>query len=183
MRASEGAPTVLAAVMTYNRKDVLRRCLAAIRAQTLSPSGVLLLDNGCTDGTAEIVARDFPEVRVHRTGENLGSAGAIREALRVALETAPDYVWFFDDDVIADPACLEILLREMRSLEPDVRVGVLRPMVRDPRTGEVGGGATPHAALLSGAMVRDVGLPPGETFMELSDHIYSAMIRRRGYLI
>jgi len=183
VRANGGPPTVLAVVMTYNRREVLRRCLEAIRAQTLRPAGVQLLDNGSTDGTIEMVASDFPEVRVHGTGENLGSAGAIREALRVALETAPDYVWFFDDDVVAHPSCLEILLREIRSLEPDVRVGVLRPMVRDPHTGEVGGGATPHGALLSGAMARVVGLPPGDTFMELSDPIYNAMIRKHGYQI
>lgn len=176
-------PNVLAAVMTYNRHALLRRCLRAIGEQTLRPRSVLLLDNGSTDGTVEMVRTEFPEVQVHQTGENLGSAGAIREALRVALEAEPDYIWFFDDDAVPFPSCLETLLREMQSLEQDVRLGALRPMVRDPRTGEVGGGATPHAALLSGAMAREVGLPPAETFMELSDRTYNEMMRKRGYEI
>ncbi|HEU4760634.1 MAG TPA: glycosyltransferase, partial [Dehalococcoidia bacterium] len=103
------APTVLAVVMAYNRRDPLRRCLDAIRHQSQPPTGVLVLDNGSTDGTSEMLAREFPNVRVHQTGENSGSAGAIREALRVALEAAPDYIWFFDDDVVPYPACLETL--------------------------------------------------------------------------
>jgi len=107
----------------------------------------------------------------------------MHEALRLALKAAPDYVWLFDEDVAPYPACLETLVREMGSLEPEVRIGALRPMVRDPRTGNVGGGGTSHAALLSGVMVREVGLPPMETFIELSDHIYNAMVRRHGYEI
>lgn len=176
-------PVIVAAVMTYNRMESLRRCLQRIRAQTVPASHILVVDNASTDGTREMLSSEFPEVRIYRTGENLGCAGAMREALRLALDLRPDYIWFFDDDVIADPACLETLLRGMQTLERDRRIGVLRPMVRDPESGDVVGGGTSHASLLRAEMVRIVELPQAELFIELSDRTYNTQIRRSGFEI
>jgi GT2 family glycosyltransferase len=161
----------------------LRRCLDGIRNQTVVPAEILVVDNASTDGTDRMLAEEYPEVRVHRTTENVGCAGAMHESLRVALELEPEYVWFFDDDVVPDPACLETLLREIRVLERERRVGVLRPMVRDPQTGDVAGGGISHGALLRGEMVATVGFPLAALFIELSDHTYNLRIRQHGYEI
>lgn len=176
-------PAVVAAVMTYNRKAMLRRCLDAIRGQTTTPSMILVLDNASTDGTARMLADEFPEVTVLPMSENLGCAGAMRELLHHARALPADYIWFFDDDVIADPGCLETLLREMQTLERDQRIGALRPMVRDPESGDVVGGGTSHASLLRVEMVKTVELPRAELFIELSDRTYNMEIRRAGFEI
>jgi len=174
---------VVAAIMTYNRRDSLRQCLDGIRGQSIIPGTVLVVDNASTDGTDQMLAQDFPEVRVHRSAENVGCAGAMHESLRLALALRPEYIWFFDDDVVADPHCLETLLKEMRLLEADARVGVLRAMIRDPRTGEVAGGGLSHGALLRAEMVSAVGFPLAPLFIELSDDTYNARIRQQGYAI
>lgn len=176
-------PAVVAAVMTYNRKEMLRRCVQAIRAQTTPPSMILVLDNASTDGTARMLADEFPEVTVLPMSENLGCAGAMRELLQYARTLPADYIWFFDDDVIPEPQALERLYDEMRLLERERRVGVLRPMVRDPHSGVVGGGGISHASLLRQEMVRSVALPPAELFIELSDHSYNRLIRQAGFEI
>ncbi|MGQ0568388.1 MAG: glycosyltransferase [Armatimonadota bacterium] len=187
MNASSPTPRVVAAVMTYNRKETLRRCLQSIRAQTTLPAAVLVVDNASTDGTAEMLAQEFSEMAVHRTAENTGCAGAMHESLRIALTMSPDYIWLFDDDVIALPNCLETLVREMRSLERDRRIGILRGMFRDPNSEEtVGsgtGGGMSTAGLLRAEMVAALELPRSELFIELSDHHYNAMVRRAGYEI
>ena len=174
---------VVAAIMTYNRRDSLRLCLDGVRGQSITPGTVLVVDNASTDGTDQMLAQDFPEVRVHRSAENVGCAGAMHESLRLALALRPEYIWFFDDDVVADPHCLETLLKEMRLLEADARVGVLRAMIRDPRTGEVAGGGLSHGALLRAEMVSAVGFPLAPLFIELSDDTYNARIRQQGYAI
>lgn len=178
-----GAPRIVTAVMTYNRRDLLRRCLQGIGAQSRPSGVVLVVDNASTDGSAEMLAREFPHVLVHRTGENLGCAGAMHEALRLALTMDPEYIWFFDDDVVPAPTCLEALLAEARRLERERRLGVLRMMIRDPQSGEVAGGGISSGSLLRVEMVRAVGLPRSELFIELSDHTYNALIRKSGYEI
>lgn len=176
-------PVVVAAVMTYNRHDQLRQCLEGIRAQSVPPSKVLVIDNASTDGTGQMLSQEFPEVQVYRTSENLGCAGAMHEALRLAVALNPDYIWFFDDDVLPYPNCLDTLLRDIQVLERERQVGVLRPMVRDPKTGDIVGGGISHGALLRTEMVRAVGFPRAELFIELSDKSYNLAVRRRGYEI
>jgi len=177
-----GAGTV-AAVMTYNRRDSLRRCLQAIRDQTTPPAEILVIDNASTDGTEAMLSAEFPEARVLRTSENTGCAGAMEEALRFALTFAPEYIWFFDDDAIPVRSCLETLSREIRTLERERRVGVLRPMIRDPQTGDLVGGGMSHGALLRADMVAAVGYPHANLFIELSDHSYARLLRQAGYEI
>ncbi len=142
---------------------------------------MLVVDSASTDDTPRMLAAEFPEVRVHRTAENVGCAGAMHESLRLALALQPEYIWFFDDDVVPEPHCLETLLKEMRLLEADRRIGVLRAMVRDPRTGDVAGGGISHGALLRAEMVATVGFPLAPLFIELSDHTYNLRIRQHGY--
>jgi GT2 family glycosyltransferase len=174
---------VVAAVMTYNRRDTLARCLRAIRAQTTAPSVVLVVDNASTDGTPEMLAHDFPEARVMRTAENLGCSGAMHVALREARALAPDYVWLLDDDAIPFPHCLERLLEEAGRLDPEARIGALRPMIQDPHNGQVKGGGISCGGLLRGEMVATVPLPLSELFIELSDHAYNMFVRRAGWRI
>ena len=94
-------------VCTFQRADILPRCLIAATSQTLAPSSyeVIVMDNGSTDHTRAIVER-FPEVRYlycpFRGLSQARNAGA--EAAR-----AP-FVTYIDDDAIAAPDLLEQVL-------------------------------------------------------------------------
>ena len=57
-------PAATAVVSTWNKKDDLRENLEGLMAQSLPFAGIVVVDNASTDGTAEMVARDFPEVRL-----------------------------------------------------------------------------------------------------------------------
>lgn len=169
--------------MTYNRRESLRRCLQAIRGQTLVPKKVLVIDNASTDGTDKMLSDEFPDVAATRTQENLGCAGAMHEALRHTLRLHPEYIWLFDDDAIAAPTCLEILYREIQILQRERRVGILRPMMQDPVTGKVRGGGISCGGLLRAEMVATVTYPYADLFIELSDYSYVRAVRRAGYEI
>ena len=60
------APDALAVsvlIVTYKNVDVTRRCLeSVVRAVAGKAYEVLALDNGSGDGTAEMIAREFPSV-------------------------------------------------------------------------------------------------------------------------
>ena len=50
-------------VPTYNRKQLVRRALESIRRQTLQPFEVIVVDDGSTDGTFEMLESEYPEFR------------------------------------------------------------------------------------------------------------------------
>lgn len=102
--------SVWAIVVTYNRKELLKECLDALRVQTHQPDHVLVVDNASTDGTVAMVRELYPEVEVLALPENVGCAGGNHEALKRAYEGPADWFWVMDDDTIASPSALEELL-------------------------------------------------------------------------
>jgi GT2 family glycosyltransferase len=67
---------VTASVIAWNDRAYLLRCLASLVAQRGVALRIFVVDNGSTDGCAEAVRRDFPEVAILSPRENLGYAGA-----------------------------------------------------------------------------------------------------------
>lgn len=109
---------ILAVVVTYNRKDLLQRCLSAITAQTRACDDIVVVDNGSTDGTAEMLAESWGNrVQAHLLSPNIGSAGGYSAGVRIAYAQKADFIWLMDDDVIPDPDALEKLLQADRLLE------------------------------------------------------------------
>jgi rhamnopyranosyl-N-acetylglucosaminyl-diphospho-decaprenol beta-1,3/1,4-galactofuranosyltransferase len=97
---------VLAAIVTHNRRDLLRRCLDHIECQSRKPNGVLVVNNASTDGTVDmLLAKGTPFV----TQENLGSAGGWQRCIQYALDNGFDAVWLMDDDGFPDAHALAAL--------------------------------------------------------------------------
>lgn len=84
-------------VATYNRKELLRKCLAAIADQTLPAYEVIVVDDASTDGTGQMVQREFPTVLCARQNTNRGPAAARNRGIAVA---SGDVVAFTDDDCL-----------------------------------------------------------------------------------
>jgi rhamnopyranosyl-N-acetylglucosaminyl-diphospho-decaprenol beta-1,3/1,4-galactofuranosyltransferase len=76
--------TVVAVILTYNRKDLLKECLQAIARQTRVPDAVVVMNNGSTDGTDDMLAAEFPQVPEVRLPENIGPAGGYHELMKYA---------------------------------------------------------------------------------------------------
>ncbi|MFL5780289.1 MAG: glycosyltransferase, partial [Thermoleophilaceae bacterium] len=106
--------TVVALVVTYNRRDLLMGCLEGVFGQSRPPDRVFLVDNASTDGTPELLRErgflDRPELTYLRLAENLGSSGGFAEGVRAAREPESDWLWLMDDDSQAEPDTLERLL-------------------------------------------------------------------------
>lgn len=103
-------PTVCAVVVTYDRKELLRECLNALLSQSLPVDGIKVVDNASSDGTDEMLRREFPQVDVVRMERNLGGAGGFHVGVERAYRDGYDWAWLMDDDVIAEPDALQMLL-------------------------------------------------------------------------
>jgi GT2 family glycosyltransferase len=104
-------------VLAYNRPGLLKNCLTALEAQTLAPTGIIVVDNGSEDSTVEMIGR-FPAITHVRLEENTGSAAGYATAIAEASRTGTEWIWLLDDDAEPDPDCLRILREASRTL-PD----------------------------------------------------------------
>jgi len=72
-------------VVSWNTRDLLRCCLESVKATCSNLAyEVLVVDNGSTDGSVELVAEDFPDVILLRNRENVGFARANNQAIRIS---------------------------------------------------------------------------------------------------
>jgi GT2 family glycosyltransferase len=81
-------------IVTKNRKDELRRAIRSAVEQT-EPVEVLVLDDGSTDGTGDMVNSEFPQVRLDQTANSLGY---ITQRNRGALLCSGEIIFSIDDD-------------------------------------------------------------------------------------
>jgi len=112
-------PLVSVLILSRQRPDRLRSCLAHVAAQDHPAVEVHVLANGC-DETESLVRREFPEVVLHAVAENIGCVPG-RNLL--ARRVGGDYLLFLDDDgELRDPTSVSRLVAEAAA---DPRAGVL----------------------------------------------------------
>ncbi|ONK10470.1 glycosyltransferase family 2 protein [Streptomyces sp. MP131-18] len=107
--------TVAALVVSHNRCDLLRKCLSALLAQTRSLDEILVVDNNSSDGSVDMMRREFPSVTVVRTRTNIGGAGGFSLGVDTLLGRGHSFAWLMDDDAEPREDALEPLLSAMHA--------------------------------------------------------------------
>jgi len=103
-------PEVSIAIVSYNTRDLLRRCLATIGCGTTRPYEVIVVDNASADGSAAMVSEEFPSVRLLENRENAGYSRAVNQAIRSAAGT---YVLVLNPDIEVLPGSIDALARHL----------------------------------------------------------------------
>jgi GT2 family glycosyltransferase len=106
-------PSVTAVFLAYNRKEQLRESLRRMHDESGYPAdrlAFIVVDNASSDGTAAMVRREYPGIRVIETGANLGAPGW-NAGFRVADS---DYVVILDDDAYLPTGALEQAVQAAR---------------------------------------------------------------------
>lgn len=99
-------PTVTVIIPTFNRERYIKETIDAIIGQTYRPTNILVIDDGSTDCTAEVI-KSYGAVISYHKQENRGKAAALNLALRLA---DTQLIWICDDDDIPLPEALEWLV-------------------------------------------------------------------------
>ena len=94
---------VTAIVTTYNRAHFLGEALDSVLGQTLPPAQIIVVNDGSTDGTADVLRGYGDRIEVIDQ-ENVGKPRALNRAMSRVRGAS---VWIFDDDDIALPENLE----------------------------------------------------------------------------
>ncbi len=98
-------------VVSWNGKELLRRCLDSLFASAGVSLDVFVVDNASKDGTPEMVRREYPQVTFIENKENFGFARANNQAIRQAHG---EYILLLNQDMRLHPDTLEIMARNMR---------------------------------------------------------------------
>ena len=115
MKNIPGNGHAIVIVVNWNGKRFLDDCLTALERQTYPNFGVILVDNGSTDGSVEFVRERFPRVDILGLPDNVGFAGANNRAMTQALAARAQYIALLNNDTKADERWLEHLVRVMAS--------------------------------------------------------------------
>lgn len=99
-------PAISVVIPNWNGEKYLRLCLTALSRQTRSDFEILVVDNGSSDGSLALLARDYPAVRCLRNAVNTGFAAAANQGLAAA---AGVYVALLNNDTEPAPDWLEQL--------------------------------------------------------------------------
>lgn len=99
-----------AVVVTRERRELLRKCLQALRDEARPPDAVLVVDNASADGTSDMVRAEFPEAELLRLEENVGGAGGFHRGMEHAHAQGFEWLWVMDDDTIARGDSLATLM-------------------------------------------------------------------------
>jgi rhamnopyranosyl-N-acetylglucosaminyl-diphospho-decaprenol beta-1,3/1,4-galactofuranosyltransferase len=172
---------IIAVVVTFNRAELLPRCLEALAAQTLPLSEIIVVDNASTDTTQAVLRSRFGGiVTVLQMVYNTGGAGGFHTGISRALAHGAEWVWLMDDDGFAETNTLARLMEKREALD------VMNPLVCVPNDGNqlsfelrVGGELTRQTAVVIAA-ARENDVVPNEINPFNGTLVRAEIIRKHG---
>lgn len=192
-----------AIVVTYNRLDLLKKCLHALLQQTYELHNIFVIDNNSQDKTLlflKELSSKYSKIKVVHLSANIGGAGGFYVGLKEFIEKSKaDYAWVMDDDAIPTPSALMKLMDKTAEI---TKLGFLCSNVRwkdnspakmnvpqpTPNWNEkVSQGlveveyASFVAILFQRKVITDIGLPIKEFFIWGDDVEYTKRITNSGY--
>lgn len=125
-------------VPAYNAAPILRASLAKLtqyvheHAGDLGPTELIVVDDGSTDDTADVVRNEFPDVTLLQHDRNRGKGAAVRTGM---LQARGRFRFFTDADMPFDLAALKSMLKYLRQKELDICIGTrnrdqLKPLTK-----------------------------------------------------
>lgn len=99
---------VAAVVVTYNRKNLLLKCISHLFNQEYRNFDIVIVDNNSDDGTEEALSKYIQtnSIIYQNTGSNLGGAGGFNWGIKFAAEFGYEYIWVMDDDCMPENTAL-----------------------------------------------------------------------------
>lgn len=111
--ASDINPIVYVVIPVFNRRHFTYACLKQLEKQTYTKVEVVVVDDGSSDGTSQMIDQKFPSVTLIKGDGRLWWLGAINLALQhiMTKSNESDLVIFLNDDLIFKESLIEVLVR------------------------------------------------------------------------
>ncbi|MES2733231.1 MAG: glycosyltransferase family 2 protein [Bacteroidota bacterium] len=111
-------------IPVFNRKVLLYNCLDSLRNQTNQNFQVIVVDDGSTDGTSDMLRENFPKATVLKGDGNLWWTGATNVGVLHALPLCQenDFIMALNDDLVVGPDYIEMYY-QLAATHPDTLIG------------------------------------------------------------
>jgi len=123
-------------IVNYNTREYLKGCLKSILNQPGVKFETIVIDNNSVDESSQMVAKEFPQVKLISNRENLGFGKANNQALKICNGK---YVYFLNPDTVAEPNCF-IKMFQFMEANPDIGLAGTKMLFPDhsfhPSTGD-----------------------------------------------
>lgn len=116
-------------VLNWNGIDDTLDCIGSLKHQTYTDFTILVVDNGSTDNSRELLS-DYNwehdnEVEIIYNTNNLGFAGGVNTGIKWAIKNDYDYVALFNNDATADKEWLQELVNAIKPKKVGISTGLL----------------------------------------------------------
>lgn len=100
-------------ILNYNTKELLKDCLNSIKKAKKNNYSweIIVVDNASTDGSAEMVKKEFPEMKLIVNEKNLGFAAGNNVGVK---KSSGKYVLFLNPDTIVQPETFSMMIDFMK---------------------------------------------------------------------
>lgn len=109
-------PLVYAIVLAWNHKEMTIECIESLLASRYLNMRLVVVDNGSTDGTSDVLSERFSEIEILRSSTNLGIAGGYNMGLKHAFNNGAEYILIANNDIIVDQMMLSNLVKALESI-------------------------------------------------------------------
>jgi len=124
-------PLVSVVMLAWNRKKDVRNGLSHLSESTYQNMEVIVVDNASTDGTSEMIRRDFPHARLIQIEKNIGIGG-----FNVGFANAKgEYIVVLDDDSYPEK---DAIARAVKRLQKDDTIPAIAGNIILPQSGGFG---------------------------------------------
>ena len=197
--------SVTCIVLNWNGWRDTIACLESLQRIDYPNLSILVVDNGSTDNSVEMIRKSFQVIEILETHANLGFAAGNNVGIRLALSRQADFVWLLNNDTVVEPGTLKALVV---CAESDSNIGAVGSVLRywhAPENIQAWGGGiinlwtgqsnhvegpeglesltylTAASVLLRSSVLRKVGILDEGYFMYWEDADMSYRIRAAGY--
>lgn len=119
-------PKVYISILNWNGLEDTLECLESVFKMDYPHFEVIVVDNGSTDDSVEVIEKTYPQLTLIENKENLGFTGGNNIAMHYAMDHSADYVWLLNNDTIVEPDTLSKLVTEADK-SPDI--GLVSPVI------------------------------------------------------
>ncbi|MGV8815438.1 MAG: glycosyltransferase family 2 protein [Gelidibacter sp.] len=102
---------IIAIIVAYNAANWIDKCFGSLINSSVSMD-IMMIDNNSTDNSVELIRKNYPQVKVHESGINLGFGKANNLGIKMALNQSYDYVFLLNQDAWIEKNTVEKLIRD-----------------------------------------------------------------------
>jgi len=122
-RETKKFPLVSIVVLNWNGERVIRLSLDSIRKLDYRNVEVIVVDNGSTDASIDIIGNEFPDFRLIKNSKNLGFSAGMNIGIK---ESNGDLILIYNNDAIAHPTSLSKMVKTILSND---KIGIVGGLI------------------------------------------------------